>query len=74
MLISLRDKKQKLLVKDILDIDFDMSVEKADHQYYVAVNRNYRLDQAFEEESDAEQKMLEVAQIRNTLEEELKNY
>ena len=39
MLINLRDKKNKLFIKDILDIEFDMCVEEKDNKYYVAVNK-----------------------------------
>ena len=74
MLISLRDKNGKLLVKDLLDIEFDMSVVENNKEYYVSVNRKYTLDEMFINESDAEERMIEIANIRNSLEEELKNY
>lgn len=74
MLISLRDKEKKLVVKDMLDIDFDMSVERDDEQYYVKVNPNYRLDEVFKKEADAEKRMIEIASARNNLETDLINY
>ena len=41
MLITLRDRANRLVVKDILDIDFDMSVESIDQdKYYVNINEN----------------------------------
>lgn len=35
MLINLRNKEGKLMVKDVLDIDFDMSVEKKNNKYFL---------------------------------------
>jgi hypothetical protein len=74
MLINLRDKKNKLFIKDILDIEFDMCVEEKDNKYYVAVNKKYRYDMEFENEDDAENQMILIANARNNLEHELKNY
>ena len=74
MLINLPDKKNKLFIKDILDIEFDMCVEEKDNKYYVAVNKKYRYDMEFENEDDAENQMILIANARNNLEHELKNY
>ena len=74
MLINLRDKKNKLFIKDILDIEFDMCVEEKDNKYYVAVNKKYRYDMEFENEDDAENQMILIANSRNNLEHKLKNY
>lgn len=75
VLINLRDRANRLVVKDILDIDFDMSVELIDEdKYYVNINNIYRLDEEFISQSDAEERMLRIAGIRNHLEEELRNY
>ena len=74
MLINLRDKKNKLFIKDILDIEFDMCVEEKDNKYYVAVNKKYRYDMEFENEDYAENQMILIANARNNLEHELKNY
>lgn len=74
MLISLKDKKDKLIYKDMLDIDYDMSVKEQDNKYYIAINRYYRYAELFMNESDAVEKMSEIASLRNQLEVELKNY
>lgn len=74
MLIGLRDKNNKLYIKDILDIDFDMQVVKEQDKYYVAVNKSYKYDQEFDEEKQAEKEMIMIANARNNLENELKNY
>lgn len=74
MLISLRDKDKKLIVKDMLDIDFDMSVEKEDNKYVVMINPLYRLAEEFQEQDEAESRMLSIADERNRLENELRNY
>ncbi|MCM1183378.1 MAG: hypothetical protein NC337_08395 [Roseburia sp.] len=76
MLISLRDSNGKLAVKDVLDIDFDMSVTQNDDRdgYYVMVNRRYRLNEKFASEETAEQEMLRIAGMRNSLENDLRSY
>lgn len=74
MLISLKDKKDNLLVKDMLDIDFDMSVSKEGDKYYINVNPLYRLAESFTRKEDAENEMLSIARSRNNLEDELRNY
>ena len=74
MLIVLKDKKEKIVVKDILDIDFDMSVEEVNKKYYVNINRNYRLDEEFLTQNDAVDRMLSIANNRNILEQELRSF
>lgn len=74
MLINLRDQNNKLVIKDVLDLDFDMSVEQAEDKYYVNINHKYRLDEEFSTEKSAEDQMIYVAGVRNTLENELRNY
>ena len=74
MLINLRDKNNKLFIKYILDIEFDMCVEEKDNKYYVAVNKKYRYDMEFENEDDAENQMILIANARNNLEHELTKY
>ena len=51
-----------------------MCVEEKDNKYYVAVNKKYRYDMEFENEDDAENQMILIANARNNLEHELKNY
>lgn len=74
MLITLRDKNRKLVVKDMLDIDFDMSVKEENENFYVMINRKYKLDEEFSNEKAAEDRMLEIARARNNLENELREY
>lgn len=74
MLITVKDENKKIFVKDILDIDFDMSVDEKDNKYYVNVNKKYQLPESFENEEDAVEQMLKIATIRNGLENELRNY
>lgn len=71
MLITLRDNGNKPVAKDILDIDFDMTVEKENGKYYVVVNQNYKYDEAYETEEDAVEQMRHIVNVRNKLEEEL---
>lgn len=74
MLISLRDKNNKMVIKDYFDIDFDMNVVHADGKYYVAVNKHFRLNDSFGSESAAEEAMLKIMEARNALEQEIRNY
>lgn len=71
MLITLKDNKNKLVVKDILDIDFDMSVESKKGKYYVVVNSSYRCEEEYEDEDDAIDQMRHIVNVRNRLEAEL---
>lgn len=54
-----------------MDIDFDMRVENKNDKYYVAVNKGYCLDEEFRNEQEAENRMLNLAYMRNKLEENL---
>lgn len=75
MLIHLRNKENRLVIKDILDIDFDMSVELSNNgKYYINVNKIYRLDEEFNSQDNAEERMVYIANVRNNLEAELSNY
>lgn len=74
MLITLKNNDNKLIVKDMLDIDYDMYVEKVGKKYQVFVNSKYRLSEDFNSEDDAVDAMLSTANSRNALETELRNY
>ena len=74
MLISLRDKNNKLIIKDYFDLDFDMSVFEAKGKYYISINKHYRLNDEFPNEGAAEEAMLRIMNARNTLEQEIRNY
>ena len=74
MLISLRDKNNKLVVKDFFDIDFDMMITEEDEKYYIEINRHFRLNDSFGTESAAEEAMLRIMEARNTLEQEIRNF
>ena len=73
MLINLRNNAEKLVVKDILDIDFDMSVEEKNNRYIINVNRQYSCAEEYDNEKDAESRKLQIAEMRNDLETELRN-
>jgi hypothetical protein len=68
MLIGLRDKNGKLKVKDILDLNMDMSVEKDGLEYLVKITKSYYLDNRFDNEADAEAALYNIANIRNEME------
>jgi len=74
MLITVKNKRGDLKVKDILDIDFDMSVESEGKGFVVKINRQYWDAEEFESRKDAEEQMLRLAEMRNTLEAELRGW
>lgn len=74
MLIKLRNKDNKLLIKDLLDIDFDMYVRQEKSKYYVMANSELQIDTEYDSEQEAEEGMINLAQIRNDLESELDYY
>lgn len=75
MILGIRDKEtNKLLMKDVLDIDFDMSVFEEEGKYYINVNNKYILPDEFTSEHLAEQRMIDIAIKRNALEQELRDF
>ena len=79
MLINVRDSENNLKVKDILDLDFDMLVEEDKREkerkiYKIMVNPNLTLDEVFYDKTSAEKRMLGIADARNELENELRNF
>ena len=79
MLINVRDSENNLKVKDILDLDFDMHVEEDETEkerkiYKIIVNPNLTLDEVFYDKTSAEERMLGIADARNELENELRNF
>ena len=74
MLINLRNREGKLIVKDVLDIDFDMSVEEENNKYVININHQFKLDGEFGSEEAAEEWMIHIADSRNKIEAELSQY
>lgn len=71
MLIGLRDKKDKLRIKDILDINMDMHVVQDGDQFRVRISNLYFLDEMYISEKDAESAMYNLANIRNEIESQM---
>ena len=69
--INMRDNQGKIRSKDILLMELDMEVESANIEFVLRLNRNYVLDQKFTTEKKAENELIRLAKIRNTLEDEL---
>lgn len=79
MLISVRDNKGNLLIKDVLDLDYDMFIreclpESGCTGYEIWINKKYKCSDIFATIGDAEERMLELAEERNILENELKSF
>ena len=79
MLIRLRSNDGKLIVKDILDIDFNMFVDEnkdstGKRYYTVQVNNKFTYDEKFDSEEAAEVALNQIAEQRNALELELRGF
>lgn len=76
MLINLKEKNsKKLVVKDYLDVDFDMDVvEINDNKFIVSVNTNYIFAEEYGSRQAAEAAMLAIMNNRNQLEYEYRDF
>lgn len=75
MLIPMRDKNNNLVSKDILDIDFDMEIEKQrDDTYRLWLNKNYYSVETYSTIESAEKELLTIIDARNQAEAELKMF
>lgn len=74
MLIKLKTKKGELKVKDVLDIDFDMSVIESNNKFVVKINKNYLDPEEYPSKKDAEERMMELADMRNAIEAEFRQW
>lgn len=74
MLIKLKTKKGELKVKDVLDIDFDMSVIESNNKFVVKINKNYLDPEEYPSKEDAEERMMELADMRNAIEAEFRQW
>jgi hypothetical protein len=68
MLIGLRDKDGNVRIKDILDLNIDMSVEEIGDKFKVKVTRTYYLDDTFDTKEAAESAMYNIENVRNEME------
>lgn len=76
MLIGLRNVKSgELVFKDILDLDFDMSVKMDENsgKYQILINKNFAFKDDFSKKVDAEEEMECIADSRNSLEQAISN-
>lgn len=65
----------KLCARDVLDITFNMSIQKKKNGgYYIVINSNYIFDEVYEKREDAEKQLVRLIDIRNAIEEELQNF
>ena len=72
MMLKVVDDDGKNRVKDILDLNLDMSVEQGiDAVYTVRLNSCYVLKETFESQEEAEAQMFYLADVRNDLDDSL---
>jgi len=76
VLINLKEKSNnKLVVKDYLDIDFDMAVEEIKKERFVInINKKYTYAVEYNTIEEAEDAMIVIMKNRNHLEYEYKDY
>ena len=76
MLINLKEKSNnKLVVKDYLDIDFDMEVEEIKKERFVInINNKYSYAVEYNTIKEAEDAMIAIMNNRNHLEYEYKDF
>lgn len=76
MLLNMRDKETGGLVsRDYLDLDMSLSVAQlSDGKYCVDLNKEYRTEDTFGTQEEAEEYLKEISSTRNQLEEELRAY
>ena len=75
MLIPMRDKNDELVSKDVLDIDFDMSIEKNDdNSYKLRINKDYCGIDKFATRDEAEKELLMMIDVRNEAEAYLRSF
>lgn len=74
MLLTVRTKQDELKTKDILDIDFDMSVKENEGKYVVKINKNYWDIEQYLTKGEAEERMMYIAAMRNKVEESLEDW
>lgn len=73
-MLNVTNKNNEPESKDILDLDLDMSIDENNGRYVVKLNSNYKLYETFETKKDATYKMFSIANERNKLESELREY
>ena len=71
MILTIKDSRGQLLAKDILDIDFDMSVSRVGEEYILNLNQNYIFSENFGSREEAEEQMMRIVDSRNSIEAKL---
>ena len=71
MLLVVKNRNNELETRDMLDIDFNMKVEKVKtDQFVLRINKSLTCPDTFLTREAAQDKMLEIADTRNQLEQE----
>ena len=71
MLLVVKNRNNELETRDMLDIDFNMKVEKVKtDQFVLRINKSLTFPDTFLPREAAQDKMLEIADTRNQLEQE----
>ena len=71
MLLVVKNRNNELETRDMLDIDFNMKVEKVKtDQFVLRINKSLTFPDTFLTREEAQDKMLEIADTRNQLEQE----
>lgn len=74
MMLNVTNRNDEPESKDILDLDLDMNIGMKDDRYVVNLNNTYRLYDTFSTKEEAKIQMFSIANARNKLESELREY
>lgn len=74
MILTVRTKQGDLRAKDILDIDFDMSVREENGKFVVRINRTLWDMEQYATKEEAEDRMMFIADMRNRQEMALEDW
>lgn len=75
MMLNLYNKiSQEPESRDLLDLNLDMRIEQEGDVFYVDLNGTYRLYDSFESKEAAKEQMFWIADLRNKVETELREY
>lgn len=72
-LVLLNDKDERV-VKRLLDIQYDMSVDEEDDYFFIRVSSHHRLDRKFPTRNEAEEYMVQLAEKVNEFEKQLTGF
>ena len=72
--LVLLNNKDERVVKNLLDVQYDMSVDEEDDYFFIRVNSHHRFDHKFLTRNEAEEYMVRLAEKVNEFERQLTGF